>query len=138
MVGRDRRARRFVIGGWKTRQVDAIVDPVNFPGRIRAPLAKQLTAVISFSRDKLGGGADFTQKISVTEVLHEILSVCRDTERNFRNFFQENGRVRCSVCEMHMKMIDAVVRKKVREVKRIAGALPGLEGRAVFPLVPID
>src|SRR4029453_8802756 len=122
----------------KKLQIDAVVDPVNFPGGIRAPLAKQLTAVISFSRDKLSGGADFTQELIVTEVLHEILSVCRNTKRNFRNFFQENGRVRCPISEVHMKMIDAVAREKVREVERIARALFGLEARAVFLLVLID
>jgi hypothetical protein len=39
---------------------------------------------------------------------------------------------------MHMKMIDAVARKEVREVERIARALFGLEARAVIPLVLID
>ena len=46
--------------------------------------------------------------------------------------------MRGAVGEVHMKMIDAVARKKVRKVKRIARALFGLETRTVFPLVLID
>ena len=111
---------------------------MNFPGGIRAPLTKQVTAVIRFSRNKLRGGADFAEKIVITEVLHEILSVCRDAERNFRNFLQEHGRVRRAIGEMHMKMIDAIAREKVREVERIARALFGLKAWAIFPLVLLD
>src|SRR5438132_3179560 len=37
-----------------------------------------------------------------------------------------------------MDMIDAVVREKVGEVKRVARPLPGLESRAIFSLVKID
>ena len=63
-------------------EIDPVVNPMNFRGRIRAALAKQLAAVIGFGRYKRRRGADFTQEIIVAQILHEILSVRGDTERN--------------------------------------------------------
>src|SRR6266404_4299127 len=37
-----------------------------------------------------------------------------------------------------MDVIDVLMREKLGEIKRIASALPGLELRAIFPLVKID
>src|SRR5260370_17161698 len=54
--GVGRRAER----GWKTLEINAVVDPVNFRGEIRAPLAKHLAAVISFSLHEFPDRAAFS------------------------------------------------------------------------------
>ena len=46
--------------------------------------------------------------------------------------------MRGAIGEVNMNVIDAVLREKVGEVKRIARALPGFEAWAIFPLVKID
>ena len=48
-------------------EIDPVVNPVNFRGRIRAALAKQLAAVIGFGRYKRRRGADFTL-MQITEL----------------------------------------------------------------------
>ena len=75
-IHRGRSQRREMV------EVNPVIDPVNFCSGIWAPLAKQLAAIISYSRNKLRGGADFAQEIIVAQVLHEILPVRRYAERN--------------------------------------------------------
>src|SRR5438046_2609567 len=66
----------------KTLQIDPIVNAMNFRSEIRTALTKQLTTVIRFGHNELCGSADFPQKIVVAKILHEILSVRGDTERD--------------------------------------------------------
>ena len=60
---------------WKTRQINSIINPVNFRRGIRAALAKQLEAIIGFGSNELGSSADFAKEIIAAKILHEILSV---------------------------------------------------------------
>src|SRR5213078_5196509 len=104
----------------KTFEIDSVMNAVNFRSGIRTALAKKVAAVIGFSRDELGGSADFAKEIVAAEVLHEILPMRCDAEWNAGNFFQEQRRVRCPVCEMNVHMVDVVAREKVCEVESIA------------------
>ena len=123
---------------WKRLQIDPIINPVNFRGGIRTPLAKQLATVIGFGRNKLRVGADFAQEIIIAKVLHEILSVCRNAERNSGNFFHEKRGMRCAIGKVDMKTIDAVAREKIREIERVACALFSLNAWTVFAFVSIN
>src|ERR1700680_2240722 len=84
-------------------QIDPVIDPVDLRRRIWAALAKQLAAVIGFGRDKLCCGADFAQKIVVSQIDHEILAVRGDAEGDAGNFFQEKRGVGCAVGEVDVK-----------------------------------
>ena len=106
----------------KMFEIDSVMNAVNFRSGIRTALAKKVAAVIGFSRDELGGSADFAKEIVAAEVLHEILPMRCDAEWNAGNFFQEQRRVRCPVCEMNVHMVDVVAHEKVCEVESIACA----------------
>ena len=69
-------------GRRKTFEIDAVVNPVNFRRGIGTTLAEQVAAVIGFGCDEFRCGADLAQQIVAAEILHKILPVRRDAERN--------------------------------------------------------
>jgi hypothetical protein len=79
-------ARHGIVGhrNWNRKpfEIDSVVNTVNFLHGIGTTLAEQIPAVIGFSGNKLRSVADFAKEIIAGKVLHEVLSVRRDAERN--------------------------------------------------------
>ena len=123
---------------WKTFDIDSVVNAVNFGSGTRTALAKKLAAVIGLGRDELGRSADLAKKIVAAQVLHEILTMCRDAERNAGNFLQKNCGMRRAIGKMHMHMIDPVAREEVGEIEGVARALLCLYSWPISFIVSFD
>jgi len=74
---------------------------------LRHPVA----AVFRLNRDELSRVANLPEEIIVAEISHKILTVRGNAERDVCHRFQKKGRMRRAVREVHVKVVDFVLRK---------------------------
>src|SRR3982074_1202512 len=122
----------------KVFQIDSIEYVINFRRRVRTSFGQQLTAVVCFHGDERGRRADLGEKLIVPEIDHEILSMGGDAKGDSRNLFQKQRGGGGAIGEVQVKMIDARLRKELREIEGVACALGRFVAPAVFFFVTID